>query len=78
MKILFELTKKILLILFATPTKNFVSSAKKKKWISKLKLQNYCTIKEKILLIEIKLKKFCKKYKQYFCLHATKPFSYFN
>ena len=34
--------------------RNFVSSAKK--WIYKLKLQNYCTIKEKILLILVKLK----------------------
>ena len=37
MEILFELTKKILLICFAIPTKNFASSAKQ--WDCELKLQ---------------------------------------
>ena len=58
MEILFELTKKILLIFFFQfLQKKIVSSAKK--WICKLKLQNYCRIKEKVILIQIKLKKFC-------------------
>ena len=48
MEILFELNKKILLIFFANPTKIFALSAKK--WNCKLKLQNYCRIKENISL----------------------------
>ena len=61
MVILFKLIKKkYCWFCLQFQQKKFVSSAKK--WICKLKLQNYCTIKEKILLIEIKLKKFCKKY----------------
>ena len=59
-EILFELTTKILLISFAIPTKKICIVSKKMDL--QIKLQNYCTIKEKILLIEIKLKKFCKKH----------------
>ena len=47
MEILFELTKKILLIFFFQfQQKNFASSAKK--WNCNLKLQNYSGIKQKI------------------------------
>ena len=47
------------------PEKYFAESTKKfcivnNKWNCKLKLQNYCRIKEMILLIKVKLKKFCK------------------
>ena len=52
MEILFKLTKKTMLF-FAIPTKKIASSAKK--WNCKLKLQNYCSITEKILLILEKL-----------------------
>ena len=60
MEILMESTKIILLIFFfffQFQQKNFASSAKQ--WTCKLKLQNYCRIKKKILLVTVKLKKFC-------------------
>ena len=57
MDILFELTKKILLIFLQFQQKNFAFSAKKLNF--KLKLQNYYLCKESILLIQVKLKTFC-------------------
>ena len=57
MEILFELTAKILLIFLKLQQKNFASLAKERN--CNVKLQNYYRIKEMILLIHVKLKKFC-------------------
>ena len=58
MEILFELTKRIY-CWFSLQFQQKKISSPTKKWNCRLKLQNYCRIKEKILLIEIKCNKFC-------------------
>ena len=73
MEIFFELNKKILMIFFLQfQHRNFASSAKK--WNCKQRLQNYCRIKEKILLIQVKLKKFCKSINDIFFLRNKTVF----
>ena len=61
MEVLFELAKKKIYIYmqlnYLQLKKNVLST--KKKWNCKLKLQNYCKTKEKKLLNQAKLKKFC-------------------